>query len=92
MATTVNNAFSKFMKDIVNLDSTQTEKARKSRDNLKNNIHDLGGTSSFFNLASSNDLYFGSFSRKTKIRELILIVFLLLPNGLSKDLETYCCI
>lgn len=81
MATTVNNAFSEFMRDIVNLDSAQTEKARKSRDNLKNNIHDLGGTDSFFNLASSNDLYFGSFSRKTKIRELNDIDMMIGLNG-----------
>lgn len=70
MATTVNTAFSEFMKNYVNLDSTKTETARKSRENLKTNIHDLGKSGTLFDLASQNDLYFGSFSRKTKIREL----------------------
>ena len=69
MATTVNTAFSEFMKNYVNLDSTKTETARKSRENLKTNIHDLGKNATLFDLASQNDLYFGSFSRKTKIRK-----------------------
>lgn len=34
MATTVNNAFNEFMKDIVNLDPNKTSTARSSRDNL----------------------------------------------------------
>ena len=70
MATTVNTAFSEFMKNYVNLDSIETEMARRSRENLKTNIHDLGKSGTLFDLASQNDLYFGSFSRKTKIREL----------------------
>lgn len=38
MATTVNNAFVEFMKDIVNLDPDVVCKARTSRDNLLDNI------------------------------------------------------
>ena len=38
MATTVNNAFAEFMRDIVNLDSDVVSKARTSRDNLLDNI------------------------------------------------------
>ena len=37
MATTVNEAFTEFMSDYVNLDSTVTSDARKSRDNLLSN-------------------------------------------------------
>lgn len=85
MATTVNTAFSEFMKDYVNLDSSKTETARKSRENLKNNIHDLGDKAEFFNLASQNDLYFGSFSRKTKIRELDDIDMMIGLNGYKTE-------
>lgn len=38
MSSTVNGAFSEFMRDTVNLDITQTKTVRKSRDNLLNNI------------------------------------------------------
>ena len=38
MATTVNGAFTEFMNNSVNLDMTQTQTARKSRDNLLSNI------------------------------------------------------
>ena len=81
MATTVNNAFSLFVSRIVDLDPEQARKARASRDNLKDNIHRLGGKNGFFDLASDNDLYFGSFSRKTKIRELDDIDMMIGMNG-----------
>mgnify|MGYP000047752171 FL=1 len=38
MATTVNNAFAKFMKEKVNLDQEKTKIVRLSRDNLIFNI------------------------------------------------------
>lgn len=38
MATTVNNAFKEFMKNVVNLDSEVVSEARRSRDNLLENI------------------------------------------------------
>lgn len=48
MATTVNTAFSEFLKDTVNLDSTDTKTARASRDNLLDNIKSFSGDDDFF--------------------------------------------
>lgn len=81
MALTVNIAFSEFMKYYVNLDPNKTAKARKSRDNLRDNIHALGHNDSFFDLSSHYDMYFGSFSRKTKIRELDDIDIMIALDG-----------
>ena len=50
MATTVNGAFTEFMNDVVNLDRTQTQTARKSRDNLFSNIKSFNGEDDFFSL------------------------------------------
>lgn len=71
MALTVTAAFNEFQRNIVNLDSSQTDRARASRDWL------LGRMNTFPN----NDVYFpiiypdihtgfGSFARRTKIRPL----------------------
>ncbi len=79
MATTVNGAFGEFMKNTVNLDSEDTKKARASRDNLVENIEDLGEETHFFNLYSEKHIHFGSFARKTKIRPL-------------DDIDTMICI
>ena len=70
MATTVNNAFDEFMKDIVNLDSDVVSKARESRDNLLENIAEFDGEDGFFDLYEGYNVHFGSFARKTKCREL----------------------
>lgn len=70
MATTVNNAFSEFMKDIVNLDPQKTTTARTSRDNLIDKINGFSGDDNFFNVYQERNLKFGSFARRTKIREL----------------------
>lgn len=70
MATTVNNAFSEFMKDTVNLNPTQTKTARTSRDNLLSNIKSFSGDSDFFSINGSRCLRFGSFERHTKLRPL----------------------
>lgn len=48
MASTVNSAFAEFMKNIVNLDPDITSKARKSRDNLIDNINNFSGNYDFF--------------------------------------------
>lgn len=48
MASTVNNAFAEFMKNIVNLDPDITSKARKSRDNLIDNINSFSDNDDFF--------------------------------------------
>ena len=47
MATTVNNAFSEFMKEKVNLDQEKTKTARSSRDNLIDNIKGFSGDTDF---------------------------------------------
>ena len=70
MATTVNNAFDEFMKDIVNLDSDVVSKARESRDNLLENIAEFDDKDGFFDLCQDFNVHFGSFARKTKCREL----------------------
>lgn len=70
MASTVNAAFSKFMKDTVNLDPDIVSAARKSRDNLLSNIAEFSNKDGFFILCGQYNVHFGSFSRKTKCREL----------------------
>ena len=70
MATTVNNAFDEFMKDIVNLDPDVVSKARDSRDNLLENIAEFDDEDGFFDLYKEFNVHFGSFARKTKCREL----------------------
>lgn len=70
MATTVNSAFSEFMKDIVNLDPDIVSAARASRDNLLENIAEFDNQTDFFDLYDGFNVHFGSFARKTKCREL----------------------
>ncbi|WP_410496325.1 nucleotidyltransferase [Cellulosilyticum sp. ST5] len=70
MAITVNEAFSEFMKDVVNLIPDSTNKARTSRDNLIDNINGFSGDDDFFAIYQERNLKFGSFARRTKIREL----------------------
>lgn len=69
MATTVNSAFDQFMKDTVNLDPSTVSAARKSRDNLLDNISEFS-EDNFFTLCQDFNVHFGSFARKTKCREL----------------------
>ncbi|MCA0754882.1 nucleotidyltransferase [Paenibacillus sp. N4] len=70
MALTVNTAFSEFMRDTVNLDSRVTSNARSSRDWLIGQINNFGLKEGFPSLYSDIDFHFGSFARRTKIREL----------------------
>lgn len=70
MATTVNGAFSEFMKDVVNLNPDKTSTARTSRDNLIDNLNKFSGNDDFFVVYPERNLKFGSFARRTKIREL----------------------
>ena len=70
MASTVNKAFDEFIKNVVNLDKDVTDKARKSRNNLINNICNFDGDSDFFAVYDEKNMKFGSFGRNTKIREL----------------------
>lgn len=70
MANTVNNAFSEFMTQVVNLDKDVVSTARKSRDNLLENISEFDDAADFFDLCQDYNVHFGSFARKTKCREL----------------------
>lgn len=94
MATTVNNAFDEFMKNTVNLDSDKTSMARKSRDNLIDNINEFSGDDDFFSAYEEKNLKFGSFARKTKIRELddIDLMICLSAEGTRTYSESVDCI
>ncbi|WP_300358574.1 hypothetical protein [Fusobacterium sp.] len=84
MATTVNNAFSDFMKNIVNLEPNKTSTARASRDNLINNIKNFDGDNDFFKLYNEKTLCFGSFNRRTKIRPIDDIDIMICLSGEGK--------
>ena len=86
MATTVNNAFSEFMRDTVNLDSDVVSNARTSRDNLLDNIAEFSQTDGFFKLFAGYNENFGSFARKTKCRELDDVDLMI---GISANGATY---
>lgn len=86
MATTVNGAFSEFMRDFVNLDPDIVSSARDSRDNLLDNIDEFDNKDGFFNLHKPFNVHFGSFARKTKCRELDDIDLMI---GISADGATY---
>lgn len=86
MATKVNAAFNEFMGKKVNLDPNKTKRARRSRDNLIDNIHGLKSDTKFFNLYSDIDISFGSFARRTKIRPLNDIDIMI---GINADSSSY---
>ncbi|MDO5380216.1 MAG: hypothetical protein Q4E98_05015 [Acidaminococcaceae bacterium] len=94
MATTVNNAFCEFMQDVVNLDPQKTITARTSRDNLIDNINKFSGNDNFFNVYKERNLKFGSFARRTKIRELddIDLMLCLSADGSRTYFESADCI
>lgn len=68
MAKSVTSAFSEFLRDSVNLDPSDTQKARNSRDNLIGNLNSFSGHDGFFVIYDSKNLKFGLFARRTKIR------------------------
>lgn len=86
MATTVNYAFSLFMTNAVNLDKDIVSAARSSRDNLLENISEFDNAENFFDLCQDFNVHFGSFSRKTKCRELDDIDLMI---GISANGATY---
>jgi len=95
MATTVNNAFEEFMRDSVNLIPEKTSMARRSRDNLINNINGFSEEDDFFSIYSNKNLKYGSFARKTKIRELDdidLMICLSAEGGVRTYVEYTDCI
>lgn len=71
MATTVNNAFDTFMKDIVRLDNDRNNVAKKSKNNLITEIAKFPNDGKFLDFRNDYmSIDYGSFSRKTKIRPL----------------------
>lgn len=87
MAKTVNSAFDYFITNYVNLDKDETSDARGSRSWLVDQIHAFDGkVPDFPVLYSDIDIFFGSFERKTKKRELDDIDLII---GLSAQSSTY---
>ena len=82
MVKTVNEAFYVFLRDYVNLDHDETESARNSRDWLLSQIHSFPyKDNSFPRLYSEKDIFFGSFARRTKKRELDDIDIMIALSG-----------
>ena len=70
-ASTVDEAFAKFLKNKVNLDPDDSKGARTSRDWLRGHLHGFDDAHADFpRRYTDQDIDFGSFARKTKIREL----------------------
>jgi hypothetical protein len=71
MVSTVNSAFDEFNRSIVNISSERTDKARKSRDWLINQLKNLPSKiDDFPRLYNEKHIKFGSFARNTKIQPL----------------------
>jgi hypothetical protein len=71
MATTVIEAFDRFMIDTVNLDTDQTKKARSSREWLVGQIETFSTYDAKFPIIyTEKNIFYGSFSRSTKKRPL----------------------
>ncbi|MBD2302558.1 nucleotidyltransferase [Nostoc sp. FACHB-190] len=71
MARTVDEAFEIFLRDYVNLDPDKTKLPRSSRNWLLSQIHLFPSKDrNFPKLYSEKDIFFGSFARRTKKREL----------------------
>jgi hypothetical protein len=71
MAKTVIEAFNKFMTDTINLDPDQTKKARGSREWLVGQIETFPDSDTKFpSIYSEKNIFYGSFSRRTKKRPL----------------------
>ncbi|AJW63538.1 hypothetical protein VO54_02066 [Elizabethkingia miricola] len=85
MAKTVGTAFSEFNKETVNLNPDRTSKANSSRDWLWGQLNTLDSKDNldFPFKYQDKHIKFGSFARKTKIRELddIDIMFCFTANG-----------
>lgn len=87
MALTVDQSFNEFMKNTVNLDSDETKRAITSRNWLIDQIAGFKNTNIDFPILYRDfNIFFGSFARKTKIRELDDIDIMI---GLNAQGSTY---
>lgn len=86
--TYVDRCFDVFRKECVDLESKQTETARKSRDFVLQNIEDLTHKGLLPLLYSGMSLSFGSFERKTKTQELNDIDMMICFSGVGGSYQT----
>jgi len=90
MATTVITAFNEFLSEYVNLDSTVTTQARASRNWLLSQIQALPGNHADFPVLYPDvDIHYGSFARRTKIRELDDLDMIVGISGLGTTYQDY---
>ena len=93
MATSVNTAFNEFNKDTVNLLKDRTDRARSSRNWLLNQLNTLDSKDdlNFPFKYESKHINFGSFERKTKIRELddVDLMFCFTANGATYSKSSF---
>ncbi len=85
MAKTVIEAFDSFLKDVVNLDPTQTKKAKGSREWLVGQISSFPDDDRFPQIYTERNIFYGSFSRSTKKRPLddIDLMICVKANGVT---------
>lgn len=81
MSLKINTLFKNFMKEKVNLDPVRFEAAIRSRNSLEKHISNISKAESDFPNLFSENIYFGSFARKTKIRPIDDIDIMVLLNG-----------
>lgn len=90
MATTVIEAFNEFMKETVNLDIDINKTAKSSRDWLIGQISKFKEKDDVFpKLYKDINIYFGSYARKTKIRELDDIDIMIGLSGQGSNYTEY---
>lgn len=92
MAVSVLSAFSTFHNDTVNLSSDRTDKARRSRDWLILQLNGLSANVSLFPIAySEKHNKYGSFARRTKIRELddVDLIYCMSSTGATYYKDSY---
>ena len=90
MATTVNAAFEQFLASTVNLDPDDTATARASRDWLLEQIQTFQSKHNDFPLLYPEiNIHYGSFARRTKIRELDDLDMIVGINALGTTYRDY---
>ena len=89
MASNVNTAFSEFLNSIVNVKKEESDKAKKSRDFLLEQIQSVSANGIFLSLAPQYNSFFGSFARKTKIQPLDDIDIIIGLSGEFLQMEGY---